>query len=739
MKEGLHSRRSRYHASLALVVVVLLCLGGAARAQDDAGNGGGSEKAINAHRVDTPPVIDGELDDPCWQECDLADGFYLRQGQGDVPTQETVVRVCYDEANLYVAFECREEAMDRLSAAVAQRDADELGEDDMVAIALDTFHDRKNSYVISATALGTKKDFHVSERGRSVDVGWNAVWEVETSRHDDRWYAEFEIPFGALRYAGGDEMTWGADFRRSERPHREFTSWSNKDGGTLDSSFYGELRGLSGVASPYALDVRPYFVTAHDPYNPYRTDADFDSDWKFHPDAGLDVEYAPITNVTLNATINPDFAQIESDPNEINLTGNELFLEERRPFFSENLNIFRLPLPLLYTRRMEDITYGAKGTGRVGDGDFALFHVRSDDLPRDEDGVPLEDEDGNLLAPRANDHTALVYRHNFGGNATLGAFGANREQREIYSRVAALTGQANVTTNLRLIGLAAGTWNWGEKGHDEAYAVNWSYDTPKLDSSGEIEWIGEQFDTKTGFIRPDWRGRYGVNGHVWKRFDHESGPTEWTDTVVWGGRYDGLDNEIQEYWYGGEFSTLFRGGTIVGVEANRNYDAVNYPEYPDALIGTAYLVLNATQWSGWVFSFHGGDYHNSDYYRGKVGARLQPVEALTIEFETVGVFLRKHDDLDWFIGDLLANYRFTSTMNLRGIFRGMHVRETVEDEGDPYDDEYDRYAFEFLYSWEYRPGSWFYVVYNQVLEGESGSVEALEPASGVKISYLMRF
>jgi len=736
LKATPHIRCTIHAAPLVLALAGLLCLATAGQAQDPAT---GDDKSITAHRVDAPPVIDGDLNDPCWQDCEVADGFYLRQGQGDVPTQATIVRVCYDESNLYVAFECHEAKMDKLSAAIALRDADDLGEDDMVVIALDTFHDRKSNYVVAATALGTKKDFHVSERGRSVDVGWNAVWEVETSRHDDRWFAEFEIPFSALRYRGGDEMTWGIDFRRSERPHREFTSWSNEDGGTLDSSFYGVLNGLSGVASPYALEVRPYFLTMHDPYNAYRTDDAFDAEWKLHPDAGLDIEYAPITNVTLNATMNPDFAQIESDPNEINLTGNELFLDERRPFFSENLNIFRLPLPLLYTRRMENITYGAKATGKVGDGDFALFHVRSDDLPRDEDGNPLEDENGNLLAPRANDHTAGVYRHSFGGNATLGVFGANREQKALYSRVAALTGQANVTTNLRLIGLAAGSWNSGEKGHDRTYTMNWSYETSKLSSEGEVEWIGENFDTETGFIRPDWRGRYGANGHVWKRYDQEVGPTEWVDLVVWGGRYDGLDDEMQEYWYGGEVGTLFRSDIRVGLEGNRAYDSVNYPDHPDRLVGTAYVVLNATSWTGWIASLDVGDYHNSDYYNARIGGRFQPVESFTAEFTARGVFLRQHEDLDWFIGDVLANYRFSSTMNLRGIFRGLHVRETVDEGDGPYDDEYDRYAFEFLYSWEYRPGSWFYVVYNQVFEGEAGGLEALDPRSGLKISYLMRF
>ncbi len=434
-----------------------------------------SAREMRALLTSVPPALDGRLDDRCWADATPTGDFYLRHGDGDVPSQETLVRVCYDASHLYVAFECFEDDMGSLSAAIAQRDADDLGEDDMAVVALDTYHDGRSSYVFACTPLGTEKDFHTSECGRSSDVGWDAVWSVATGREADRWTAEFAIPFSELRYSAGEDMTWGIDFRRSERPHREFSSWSNPDGPTLDPSYYGDLTGLSGLSTSRSVRLMPFVMGKYDASNLYDYPLEPDgADWDAHPDAGLDVEYDPFANTTVNLTLNPDFAQIEADPNQINLTGSELFLEERRPFFSENADIFSMPLPLMYTRRMEDIVFGGKATGKAGGARFAALYVRSEDLPRDEYGDALTDTLGASLPAGANDYVAGIYRQDLGGSATLGAFASTRQGQDDHGSVAALTGGLGLFENLRLTGLAAVTERSGPGGDDASYAVNWS-------------------------------------------------------------------------------------------------------------------------------------------------------------------------------------------------------------------------------------------------------------------------
>ena len=180
-------------------------------------------------------------------------------------------------------------------------------------VALDTYHDGRSSYVFACTPLGTEKDFHTSECGRSRDVGWDAVWSVATAREGEYWTAEFSIPFSELRYSAGDDIVWGIDFRRSERPHREFSSWSNPGGPTLDPSYYGDLVGLSGLETSRGLRVMPFITGKYDATNLYGYPLEpDDSDWDVHPDAGLDLEYDPFANTTVNLTLNPDFAQIEA-------------------------------------------------------------------------------------------------------------------------------------------------------------------------------------------------------------------------------------------------------------------------------------------------------------------------------------------------------------------------------------------------------------------------------------------
>jgi hypothetical protein len=690
-------------------------------------------REIHANRADTPPVIDGALDDPCWSAATPSGDFHLRYGDGDFPTQPTFVRVCFDDEHLYVAFECHEDDMENLSAAIAHRDADEMGDDDMAVISLDTYHDERSSYVLACTPLGTKKDFHTSECGRSHDIGWDAVWTVATAREADRWTAEFVIPFSELRYRAADEMVWGVDFRRSERPHREFSSWSNADGPTLDPSYYGDLVGLSGIKASRGIRLMPFVMGKYDVSNLYDYPLEpEDSDWDAHPDAGLDLEYDPFDNTTINLTLNPDFAQIEADPNQINLTGSELFLEERRPFFSENADIFRMPLPLLYTRCMEDIVYGGKATGKAGGARFAALYVRSEDLPRDENGNVLTDSFDAPLPPGTNDYVAGIYRQDLGGNATLGAFAATRQGEDDHGNVAALTGGVGLFENLRLTGLAALTERSGEGGDGESYAINWSYEKPGWNSHGELEWLGEDFDPETGFFLPKWQNRLGFNTFMSRGIELSDSWLDHLDVNAWGGRYDYLEGGLQEYWAGGELGFLLTSGDLVGLEFNRAHDRYYYEDDPDRSEFTIYAVTGATVWEGHIFALVLGDYHGSSIVRTRVGSRLQLIEPLTAEFNVRSAHLRDGDDVDWAVGDLKTNYRISSTMFIRNIVRGIHYADNNSDSGSE-----QRYDLDLLYGWEFSPGSMLYVAYTQPFERAAGDTEVLDPVATIKLSYLM--
>lgn len=691
-------------------------------------------RQVRAERVTVPPVVDGRLDDACWAAAEPTDGFMDFETH-DAPTQPTFVRVCYDSENLYAAFECFEEDMAGISAALSQRDDGNLFDlDDCVAICLDTFNDDRSCYVYAASVNGTKLDLHASECGRSMDMAWDAVWSAAASREADRWTLEMAIPFGGMRFDESGDGAWGVEFLRHEAPHRELSRWVHVDGDPTDASMFGDLLGLHGLRGASGLEVLPYVLGRYDTSEERDYLLSWEGEGDLNADLGVDLEYSPWQSVTLNATLNPDFAQIESDPYEINLTGDELWLEERRPFFSENADLYTMPLDLLYTRRMEDIVLGAKGTGRIADGNFAALYVRSDDLLRDENGSVIPGD----LDPVASDYGALVYKHDVMGSGTLGGLFATRERDDGHSRVAAATAGLSPMEHMRVTGLAARTWNSGAPGEDDAAVLELGYDTSRLEIDLELSSIGESFSPEMGFVGVDSRGRRGAKGSLWREFQLEPGsPLNEYSLSVSGGRYESLGGELEDYWYsaGADLETPNLIG--LGLTATNRYDSVDYPEHPECRLLRLDFETNSGGWHGVAATLTYGDYHNSDYYGAALFLAMQPAPPLTIGARGEAVALREHRELDWIVDKLVVRYSFSNEMFLRAIAQGSYVREGDPDV--PGDDGYrfHRYDLNMLYGWELTPGSMLYVAYNQAIERFEGESEVLDPVFVVKVSYLL--
>ncbi len=249
------------------------------------------DRSLCASRTGVAPVLDGSLDDPCWAKCAVS-GDFFDMGRAAPVTQPTFVRVCYDDENLYVAFECLEDRMDETSAAISQRDDGSLFDvDDSVAVLLDTYHDRRSCYAFAVNMVATKMDLRVAESGSSQDLGWDAVWDAAAARSDDRWTVEMAIPFSAMRFVPGESVTWGVEFARHSTPSREESRWVHREGDVLDPRQFGDLVGLSCSQASHSLDVTATAVARYDvqDYHDYPLEPS-DADWDVHPDAGLDAE-----------------------------------------------------------------------------------------------------------------------------------------------------------------------------------------------------------------------------------------------------------------------------------------------------------------------------------------------------------------------------------------------------------------------------------------------------------------
>jgi Domain of unknown function (DUF5916)/Carbohydrate family 9 binding domain-like len=301
--------------------------------------------------------LDGDLTDEVWERAPKIDGFLQRDPkEGAPPTYPTEARVAYDAANIYVAVTAHDPEPDRIVGHLTRRDT--ASPSDWIRVAIDSYFDKRTAYEFAVNPAGVKQDKYYFNDGNE-DQGWDAVWDVVVSRHDTGWRAEFRIPLSQLRFPTTDHPTFGFAVTRQIGRLNETSSWpliAKSVNGFV--SQFGELRGLLLTGSPKRLELVPYTVaelqTEPDTDNPLVDTLD--------PGAsiGLDMKYAITPALTLTATVNPDFGQVEADPAVVNLSAFETFFPERRPFFVEGSGVFRFDMDcndgdctgLFYTRRI---------------------------------------------------------------------------------------------------------------------------------------------------------------------------------------------------------------------------------------------------------------------------------------------------------------------------------------------------------------------------------------------------
>ncbi|MGH7651700.1 MAG: DUF5916 domain-containing protein [Gemmatimonadaceae bacterium] len=333
----------------------LFAVAGGAHAQDvlvdHAANGAasavlGRARAVFAQR---PPIIDGRDDDPIWKSATAITGFreFDPKEDGD-PTFQTEVKVAYDAGSLYIFARMFDPHPDSIVSLLSRRDVKTASE--QIKIMIDSYHDRRTGYEFAVNPAGVKRDYYTYNDSQE-DATWDAVWDVATRIDPLGWTAEFQIPLSQIRYPREAEDTFGFMVMRDIVRTGERDSWPlyrrSKSG---IASQFGELSGLRGLGSSHRLEVAPYAV-AKNVSSPETSG--FGRAQK--QTIGGDLKYGVTSNLTLDATVNPDFGQVEADPAQLNLTAFETFLPEQRPFFLEGTGIFNFngdASRLFYSRRI---------------------------------------------------------------------------------------------------------------------------------------------------------------------------------------------------------------------------------------------------------------------------------------------------------------------------------------------------------------------------------------------------
>jgi hypothetical protein len=300
--------------------------------------------SIRATRIQSAPKIDGRLDDAVWSEATPATEFTQSYpNAGAAPTEKSEFRILYDDAALYVGVRMFDSKPDSIAAQLARRDASGIYSD-WLHLVIDSYHDRRSGFRFSVNPRGVQKDVLHSD-DRNEDLNWDAVWEVGTTVDSLGWTAEYRIPFSQLRFGGapkGVERIWGLQIQRDIARRSERDSWSPwklNDAGYI--SFEGDLTGIVDIPTPQRLEVMPY-VSTKLTRAPGDRDNPFYSLNDFRQSVGADLKLGLPGGLTLTATANPDFGQVEVDPAVVNLSAFESFFPEKRPFFVEGASIFNL-------------------------------------------------------------------------------------------------------------------------------------------------------------------------------------------------------------------------------------------------------------------------------------------------------------------------------------------------------------------------------------------------------------
>jgi hypothetical protein len=381
-------------------------------------------KEVVAVRINEPISIDGQLDEAAWRQAQPATGFVQQEpDEGQPETRRTEVRFLYDQSTLYVGARMYDEAPQRAVTNELIRDFGGLN-GDMLGVVLDTFLDRRNAYGFLTNPGGAQRETQAYDAGQRNDANWNGVWFVRTAQHADAWSAEIAIPFKTLRFPERSDQRWGLNLVRVVRRENHIATWSYvpRPFSHYHVGYAGLLTGISGVSPGRNLRVTP-FTTAQ---TEQRIDA-----WRSEADGGVDLKWAVTPSLVLDGTYRTDFAQVEADTQQINLTRFSLFFPEKRQFFLESPGSFQIglestaPAPVgqafipFFTRRIGlsstgqpiPVHGGARLTGRLGGATIGLLNMQTD-----------------RFGPRPGDNfTAVRLARGVGRGFTLGGFYFGRE------------------------------------------------------------------------------------------------------------------------------------------------------------------------------------------------------------------------------------------------------------------------------------------------------------------------
>jgi hypothetical protein len=658
------------------------------------------------------PVIDGNVTEAEWALAPPFTAFVQQEpNEGEPATERTEVRFLIDRQHLYVAVICYDSTPGEIVVSESRRDAN-LADTDSIEILLDTFNDGQNGFVFGTNPFGIELDGQVmgegqtaaggfiqsgvggSQRGqvRGFNANWDADWTVRARTTERGWEAEFAIPLRTLRYNPGTDRTWGLNVMRNIRRKNEqvFLSPVPRGYSLYRVSASGKLNGLS---LPTRRDLRflPYVSGSVNDDKTLRTNR-VDRGGRL----GIDAKWGVRADLTLDATINTDFAQVEADEEQVNLTRFALFFPEKRPFFLENAQLFQVGQPqavdLFFSRRIGldptgqpiDIIGGARLSGKLGGGyNVGLLNLQTDDAFDPRTGDPLA-AGNNFTVVRLQRE---VGRSNFGGILVNRQGVGSLAPGDDFNRAYAVDAAWQASPNGRLFAFLARTDSPTAKGgSDYAGRAYYNYAGPVWSTAAGYSQVGERFNPEVGFLQ---RKAYR---RVESRYGFQYQPKRWPSirrlaSSLNHNVYLDLQNRLEStygHWHVFEVQPLSGGRITYTMDIGQDRPLRPFTVYQD--IAGRRVIIPPGEYVSWTGGleyisdpsapmnvsvqtkngkFYDGDHWGFEFLLGaRVGARL---------LSSIGW---NHDDIKLPFGDfrndlipLNIGYSFTSLASLQGLIQ----------------------------------------------------------------------
>lgn len=732
----------------AIVAATALMVGPATLPAADQSPRVRTSATLQIPRVNTPPSLEEYLDGvPRPDEIAVTTFVQREPGDGIPVSQPTEAYLSYDDESLYVIFIARDGEPDKIRATLARRET--IGDDDWMAIALDTFHDRRRAYLFIANPHGVQLD-GITTEGQDDDYSFDTVWHSEGRLTPFGFVVRMVLPFKSLRFPETPVQTWGVGLARAIQRNNETSFWpyvTRRVQGVLHQ--FGTLQGVRDISQgrnmqfiPYGVFTGARFLDVEAPA--YETDAT--------GRVGVDGKMILKDAFTVDLTLNPDFSQVESDEPQVTVNQRfEVFFPEKRPFFIENAAFFTTPLNLFFSRRVADPQVGARVTGKQGG--WAVAALTIDDR---QPGRTVPDDH-----PGAGDRTGIAVvrlQREFAAESSVGFMVTSRDFGPSDSRVAAVDGRLKLSEHLVLTGQAvASQWRPFEGSSRSGPAFSATLDRTGRNFGWFLNYtdISPAFAAPLGFVpRNDVRQVQPFVRYTW--FPENSRLVsirpELSGLAIWNHA-----GELQDWEVNGEFEVTLRGQTWVELEHEQVMERFAGVEFrkrgTSVAFGTAWLKwLDLSAGVAWgreinFFPAQGLAPFLADATESEVQITLKPIPQLRLD----GTYLlaRLAGVLDNHIARTRASYQFTRELSLRAIldYSALRPEASAVDLEDT-----RRFAADVLVSYLVNPWTAVHVGYAdgyENLELVGGPVDLLRrtrtPTHSTgrqfffKTSYLLRF